>query len=705
MNPHSADTQYPWRAPESPERRTSRHRGVEAFPALPHDASGRRPWAEMLATLPCGADLATRIWSCGAGARPSAMITLSLPAEGPMGDPDAMLERLLAFALPDAQFLPRDGGPAEPLVWRRLAPLPLTLSAGGPGLTALEAQEDFDFPLIVPAGPEGFDLDAAMSALPRDRPWGFGLRLSRAELDARTLRALDAVKSRAQSLLHRDRGRNPEADRLWDYTQSLARPGGTLRIEVELGFPGEPDDMVADLVSLALFGAPADPLKPPPRRPDLRALYPLDTERLPVLPSARAIKGIGNSPGSRVTTREPGSLEIGSTPSGNHLHLAATDRARHLYVLGGTGTGKSTFLLNLIGQDMRNGEGLIVLDPHGDLAEDAASLARRVRPDDLIYSDASDPKGSFRLDILTGTGADSALQRSYAANALIRIFTRVLYAGVPEAFGPMFESYFRNALMLLMDAGGPDVTLLDFEAIFCDDKFRKALLDRCGDPKVRQFWVDIAAAVTHEEMNLRNIAPYITCKLAQFTGNPLLRRILCDPGPRLDLAAAMDDRRIVIIRMPKGLIGQSEAELLSALVVMRIGQAGMARASQPRALRKPVRLYIDEVQTCVGDGLSDLLAESRKYGLSLVLANQSLGQMDGRGRQPNTTDAALANAANLIAFRLGAPDAARIAPWFEPEVGWRDLCRLPDFHALARVLQDGRPTPATPLTMPAPAGL
>lgn len=705
MDRNSADARPLWRSPESLERRTSRPWGVETFPAFPHDAEGRRTWPALLAILPRGAEVITCISTSQGSPRPSATIALSFEDAPWSGDPDAALERLLAFGLPDVKFLPRDVEAADGLAWRRLSAVPFIPPLGADRRAVVGFNEDFDFPLIAPASPKGFDLDATLSALPPGRSWGLKLRVSRVELDAPTLRALEAVKARAQSLRYRDGPDSRDAERLLTYTQRLAGPGAALRVEADLGFQGEPDEMAEDLVSLALFGAPADRLTPSPHRADLRDLHPLDLESLPILPSEVAITAVTASAGSRVIVSEPGGLAIGNTPSGNLLRLAAADRARHLYVLGGTGAGKSTFLLNLIDQDMRNGEGVIVLDPHGDLAEDAAALARRVRPADLIYCDASDPHGNFRLDILAGPGPDAVLRRSYAANALIRILTRVLYAGIPEAFGPVFESYFRNALMLLMDAGGPDATLLDFEAIFADAKFRNALLDRCSDPKVRQFWREIAGVVTHDEMRLQNIAPYITCKLAQFTGNPLLSRILCDPGPRLDLAAAMDQRRIVIIRMPKGLIGQSEAELLAALVVMRIGQAGMARASQARLSRTPVRLYIDEVQTCAGEGLSELLAESRKFGLSLVLANQSLGQMDGRGRQPNTSDAALANAANLVVFRLGAPDAARIAPWFEPEASWRDLCRLPDFHALGRVLQHGRPTAAIPLTMAAPVEL
>jgi hypothetical protein len=264
----------------------------------------------------------------------------------------------------------------------------------------------------------------------------------------------------------------------------------------------------------------------------------------------------------------------------------------------------------------------------------------------------------------------------------------------------MFELYFWNAFFLLMSRGGDAATLMDFDRVFTDDKFRQSLLTACTEEKVVQFWRDIAQRVTHDETSLRNITPYIVSKLAQFTSNPTLRELLCAKSGALDFSTIMDEGRILILRAPKGLLGQTDTEILAAVTLMRIAQVGMSRAARPKTDRRPVRLYVDEFQTCAGDGLADILAEARKFGLSLVLANQSLRQIDGRGSRPNVGEAALANAANLIALRVGALDAASLAPWFEREAA--SLCHQPDFHATARVLQNGRPLTA-PLVRLMPA--
>ncbi len=391
---------------------------------------------------------------------------------------------------------------------------------------------------------------------------------------------------------------------------------------------------------------------------------------------------------------------LGETSSGEQIHLSSRDRARHLYLIGGTGTGKSTLLANMIRQDMRSGEGVILIDPHGDLADSVREIIPAERRSDLVWSDLSDPSSTIGLNILEGQGGVPALERNYVCNQLIGFFKNILYRGVPEAFGPMFETYFRNALMLLMDGGGPDATLMDFERVFHDDKFRNELLTRCTDEKVREFWRHVAMRVTWDEIKLENVVPYIACKLTQFTGNPLVRRMIEARRSTLNLRHIMDHGGIALIKIAKGLIGEYDTVLLTTLMTIRIAQAGMARASIAPGTRRPVRVYIDEFQNSVGESLSDMLAESRKYGISMTLANQSLFQVDGRGSHSNTGLAALANAANVLALRVGPPDAAKLAPWFAPEVSWQELCRMPDFHAAARVLQNGRPRAALTICLP-----
>jgi hypothetical protein len=588
----------------------------------------------------------------------------------------------------------------------RVAPLPLELETDGaatPRAARLVANDlpQLDLPLVHDIPAWTFELDRALGVAAAAGRFELEIEVSRFRADARTLRALGRLKERLAARAGRMGGSDEKGDALASLIGVLTAEGEGVRVDVYASFEREPDNFTLDLLSLCLFGRRCAG-EPVGDAIDLRGVWPNSTVMPGLVPTAAVAAKLSVPAPLASAPQLAGSLIVGRSSAGQRAMLTPEDRARHLFIVGATGTGKSSLMLNLLRQDFESGEGVILLDPHGDLADDAVALVPTPRLGDLIFADAADPDGVFRVNILAGQGGEPAVERNYVANSLIRLFTRVLYAGVPEAFGPVFESYFRNALMLLMEAGGEAPNLLDFDSIFLDDRAREQMLERCTDAKVIQFWTELVPAVTHDEISLRNMAPYITSKLAQFTGNPVLRRLLCHPGGGIDLRRAMDDGRIVILKMPKGLLGQTDTELLGALMATRIAQLGMGRAALPRHARRPVRVYIDEFQTCAGEGLADLLAEARKFGISLVLANQSLTQVDGRGRRPGTGDAALANAANLIAFRVGAPDAAKLGPWFAPEVPWAELCRLPDFHAMARTLDRGRPAPARLLKMAPP---
>ncbi len=354
-------------------------------------------------------------------------------------------------------------------------------------------------------------------------------------------------------------------------------------------------------------------------------------------------------------------------------------------------------------QDMASGQGLILIDPHGDLADDVRRIVPAHRKDDVIWCDFGDPGTTKGINILEMTGLDPEIERSIIANQLVDLFKSILYQDV-DAFGPMFDQYFRNGLMLLMCGAGEDANLMDFERVFHDSRFREELLRRCRNDKVKEFWEDIADNVSDSvDHSLANMAPYITSKLSQLTGNPQVRRFISARRSQLDLRAAMDEGRIVLIRIAKGVLGEYDASLIATLLTLRIMQAGMARAAMPPADRRVCHFYFDEFQNAHGKPIATILAEARKFGLSVVLSNQSIGQVTGRGNF-DAGDAALANAANLIVFRIGAIDAARLAPWLQPEVTWHDLMRLPDFHAITRVLANGRPLPPLQIkTLPPPA--
>jgi len=228
--------------------------------------------------------------------------------------------------------------------------------------------------------------------------------------------------------------------------------------------------------------------------------------------------------------------------------------------------------------------------------------------------------------------------------------------------------------------------LATFPRIFDDPRYRRQLIEACTIPSVSGFWR--TATRTSGEIALENVTPYITSKLTRFIASKHARAMFPASAGCLDFESAMESSKILLLRCPKGALGEGLAELAMSASLMKIRAAAMARAG--RRDRRPVRVYVDEFQNCRGNSLQTLLAEGRKFGISLVLANQSLGQIGGTNNH-SVGAATLANVGNLLTFRLGAADAMKLAPWFDAPDRWRDLCHLPDFIMNARLLENGRP--------------
>jgi hypothetical protein len=266
---------------------------------------------------------------------------------------------------------------------------------------------------------------------------------------------------------------------------------------------------------------------------------------------------------------------------------------------------------------------------------------------------------------------------------------RTLWVDVQLAFGPMFEQYFRNGILLLMEAQGEKATVLDFERIFYDEDFRDDLLARCETTEVRDFWQKTAANVTSSDHNLESMAPYVTSKMSPFTTNAALRPMLAAETSSLDLIAAIRDRRIVLINLAKGIVGEGAARLAGGLITMRLVASAQTQMRLAASRRQPFNAYLDEFQNYATEHLAEAIAETRKFKLRLVLACQSLGQIDGRAQRPDVAQSILANVANLIAFRLGVSDAHVLAQWFAPAFTPEDLMYLPNFRAVGRFISGG----------------
>jgi hypothetical protein len=216
--------------------------------------------------------------------------------------------------------------------------------------------------------------------------------------------------------------------------------------------------------------------------------------------------------------------------------------------------------------------------------------------------------------------------------------------------------------------------------------FRRILQTQACDADLDRFWNKIATR-TSGEQSLENLTPYITAKLTRFIGSPLAKRLFGGGASSIDLSAHLQPGHVLILRLPKGQLGEGTTQLAAAMTLTQLANAIMAR---PVGNRAPVRLYIDEVQACPCNIIAMLLAEGRKFGASLTLANQSLGQV-GSAKAGSLGSAVLANVANLLIFRVGAPDALALSPWLEEPDSWRELCRLPDFHLRARIVDSGCP--------------
>ncbi len=377
-------------------------------------------------------------------------------------------------------------------------------------------------------------------------------------------------------------------------------------------------------------------------------------------------------------------LKVGEkrTPQGLFpVYQKESDRLRHTYILGQTGTGKSTLLATLAIQDMEEGRGLSVLDPHGDLIEDLLSAVPKSRLDDVTLFDLTDVKHPIGLNMLE-YDRTSPQQKTFLINEMMAIFGTLYDLQITG--GPMFENYMFNAMLLLMQDENIEATLLHVSKVFIDRDFRNALLERCPDELVKDFWKQAVAA--GGETSLANMAPYVTSKLNQFVFNDVLRPIVSQPRSSIDFRSIMDEGKILLVNLARGYAGDMSSALVGMIIVARLMAAALSRYDTPRDRRRPHYLYVDEFQSFTSRTVPQLLAEVRKYGLGLILANQNLQQL----REP-TVHAVLGNVGTMLFFRPGPLDTERIQPYVEPTFSRPEILGLPNFSIVGRLLVDDVP--------------
>jgi type IV secretory pathway TraG/TraD family ATPase VirD4 len=369
------------------------------------------------------------------------------------------------------------------------------------------------------------------------------------------------------------------------------------------------------------------------------------------------------------------------------IRIKRADRRRHMYIIGQTGVGKSTVMKNLMIQDMKDGEGCCVIDPHGDFAIDMLKNIPKERADDVIYFNPMDVDRPMSLNMLE---YNSPEQKTFVVNEILSIFDK-LY-DLKATGGPMFEQYMRNTLLLIMDHPESGMTLMDVSKVLADEEFRAYKLSKCQNIPVKDFW-EKEAQKAGGDASLANMVPYITSKLTPFIANDIMRPIISQQKSSLDLRKIMDEKKILIVNLTKGKLGDINSSLLGMIIVGKILLAALSRVDMPEEKREDFYLYIDEFQNFTTDSIAVILSEARKYKLNLIIAHQYIGQLV-KNNDTAIRDAVFGNVGTTISYRIGVDDAELIAKQFEPVFDEYDVVNIPKYTAYAKMLIDNANPPA-----------
>ena len=370
------------------------------------------------------------------------------------------------------------------------------------------------------------------------------------------------------------------------------------------------------------------------------------------------------------------------------VRFGAQDRLRHCYVIGQTGTGKTGLIKNMIIQDMQRGEGIAFIDPHGNDIEDVLAAVPPERAGDVIYFDPAYTARPMGLNMLEYDRSRPEM-KTFVVDEVYGIF-RKLYADVPEAFGPMFEQYYRNAVQLVVEDPDSGSTFVEIPRVFADPAFRNLKLSRCQNPIIVQFWKKIAAEAQGDP-SLENVAPYITSKFDVFLTNDIMRPIIAQEKSAFNFREIMDSKKIFLANLSKGRLGDRNTSLLGLVLVSKFLQAAFSRVDT-RGDLPTFYMYIDEFQNFATPSISTILSEARKYKLSLTVAHQFIAQLD-----EDIRDAVIGNVGTKISMRIGTSDAEFLEKQFAPTFTAQDLENLPNRTGVAAMLVGG--TPARPFTI------
>ena len=352
------------------------------------------------------------------------------------------------------------------------------------------------------------------------------------------------------------------------------------------------------------------------------------------------------------------------------------DRLSHLYIVGKTGTGKSTLIETMIRQDLNRGEGVALIDPHGDLVARVAARIPEHRKPDVVYLNVPDQTQPYGYNPLRHLPEH---RRPLAAAGLLEVFKKMW----SDAWGVRMEHILRNALLALLDQ--PRATMADILRLISEKSFRQQVIAHIANPQVRTFWQSEFSNYSYR-FRADSIAP-IQNKVGAFLADPTLNRVLTAPAQPISFRALMDGGKVLLVNLSRGQLGEDSAALLGGLLVTTIGVAAFSRADVPEAERRPFFLYVDEFQNFTTLSVANMASELRKFGVGTIWAHQYLHQLELDVRH-----AVLGNAGTLISFRLGAHDADFLEKEFRPKFDAVDLQSLPNHHIYLKLMIDGAPS-------------
>lgn len=363
------------------------------------------------------------------------------------------------------------------------------------------------------------------------------------------------------------------------------------------------------------------------------------------------------------------------------VYLAEDDRRRHMYVIGKTGTGKTEFLKACILQDIYSGKGVAFIDPHGDAAETLLEMIPPERAEDVIYFDPGDTERPMAMNLLE---AHTEEQKHFVVTSIVGLMYKLYDPHQTGIIGPRFEHAIRNAMLTVMSEEGS--TFVEVVRALTDATFVQELLPKVQDPVIRRYWTDQIAQTA--DFHKSEVLDYIVSKFGRFVTNKLMRNIIGQSKSAFDLRAVMDQKKILVINLAKGRIGEENSNFLGLVLVPKILIAAMSRQDVPEKDRVDFYLYVDEFQNFATETFADILSEARKFRLNLIVANQFIGQME-----EEVKNAIFGNVGTLVAFRVGVTDANYLQHEFQPVFAEADLINIERFHAYVKTIVNNEPVP------------